>query len=148
MKSIAAELDRIVSQVEPTLTGLPDPDTARKPSPREWSHREILGHLIDSAANNHQRIVRAATGGEPQPPYHQNDWVEFQRYAESPWPPLVALWAAANRHLVRVIELIPADAGGALCTAGTERPVTLEFAVTDYLRHLKHHLKDILGEEL
>ena len=63
-------------------------------------------------------------------------------------PPLVTLWAAANRHLARVIELIPTDAGGALCTVGAERPVTLEFVVTDYLRHLKHHLKDILGKEV
>ena len=24
-----------------------------------WSRKQILGHLIDSAANNHQRFVRA-----------------------------------------------------------------------------------------
>ena len=36
------------------LTGL------EAPKPGSWSRKEELGHLIDSAANNHMRFVLAA----------------------------------------------------------------------------------------
>jgi hypothetical protein len=120
-----------------------------KPDPHKWSKKEILGHLIDSTANNHQRFVRAVNKVAVQfPTYDQDEWVRIQRYNETSWSFLVTFWSAYNSHLSRVIECIPEDAESFPCNIGKEEPVTLEFVVRDYLRHLQHHLKDILEEQI
>jgi hypothetical protein len=77
------------------------PDTAaRAPyAPGKWSTKEVVGHLIDSAANNHQRFVRAQwTDDLLCPTYAQDEWVRTQRYQEAPWPDLVELFRTYNRH--------------------------------------------------
>jgi hypothetical protein len=119
-----------------------------KPAPNEWSKKEILGHLIDSAANNHQRFVRAVNQVAAQfPTYDQNEWVRIQRYNERSWPSLVALWSAYNNHLSHVIECIPEHAKSSPCNIGKTDPVPLDFVIKDYLRHLGQHLKDILNDQ-
>ena len=122
-----------------------DDEVGFKPAPQEWSKKEILGHLIDSAANNHQRFVRAVNKVAAHfPTYDQDEWVRIQRYNEAPWSSLVALWSGYNHHLGHVIECIPEDAVSSPCNIGKENPVPLDFVIRDYLRHLRHHLEDIL----
>ena len=145
MKDIAQQLRSIISKVEPQLSQMNHDDMGFKPTPHEWSKKEILGHLIDSAANNHQRFVRAVNNVAAQfPTYDQDEWVRIQRHNERPWPALVAFWSSYNNHLSHVIECIPKDAGSSLCNIGNEDPVPLHLVIRDYLRHLRHHLKDIL----
>ncbi|UCG13350.1 MAG: DinB family protein [Deltaproteobacteria bacterium] len=149
MKNIAQQLRSIIATVEPQLSRMKHNDMRVKANPHEWSKKEILGHLIDSAANNHQRFVRAVNKGATQfPSYDQDEWVRIQRYNERPWPSLVALWSAYNNHVSHVIECIPKDAESSPCNIGKEEPVPLDFVIKDYLRHLGHHLKDILGEKI
>ena len=145
MKDIAQQIISLISRVEPQLSRMNHDEMGFKPDPHNWSKKEILGHLIDSAANNHQRFVRAVSNVALRfPTYDQNEWVRIQRYNEMSWSFLVTLWSAYNRHLSHIIEFIPEDAESSPCNIGKEEPVTLEFVVKDYLRHLQHHLKDIL----
>ncbi len=145
MKDLAQQLRSIVATVEPKLYRMNHDDTGVQPAPHEWSKKEIIGHLIDSAANNHQRFVRAVDKVAAQyPTYDQNEWVRIQRYNERPWPSLVALWSAYNNHLSHVIECIPEDAESSPCNIGKKDPVPLDFVIKDYLRHLRQHLKDML----
>jgi hypothetical protein len=148
MKDIAQELRSIIEAVEPQLSRMVHDDMGFKPAPEEWSKKEILGHLIDSAANNHQRFVRTVNKVSAQfTTYDQNEWVRIQRHNERPWASLVALWSAYNNHLSHVIDGIPDDAKLFPCKIGKEDPVPLDFVVKDYLRHLRHHLKDLLDEQ-
>ena len=148
MKDIAQQLRSIISMVEPRLSGMNHDELGFRPATQEWSKKEILGHLIDSAANNHQRIVRAVNKVAVQfPTYDQDEWVRIQQYNERPWPSLVALWSAYNNHLSHVIECIPEDAESSPCNIGKENPVSLDFVIKDYLRHLRDHLRDILGPQ-
>ncbi len=148
MKEIAHQLRSIIATVEPQLSQMNDDDMGHKPDPHEWSKKEILGHLIDSAANNHQRFVRAAYNVAVQfPTYDPNEWVRIQRHNERPWPSLIALWSAYNSHLSHVIECIPEDSESSLCNIGKEELVPLSFVIKDYLSHLQHHLKDILDPQ-
>ena len=149
MKNIAQQLRSVIATVEPQLSRMSHEDIAFKPAPDEWSKKEILGHLIDSAANNHQRFVRAVYKVADQfPAYDQGKWVSIQQHNERPWLSLVDLWAAYNKHLCHVIECIPQAAESSPCDIGSDDPVTLDFVVKDYLRHLKHHLKDILNDQM
>ena len=147
MKGAAQQLKEFVEVVEPQLSRINEDDSELKPSIYEWSKKEILGHLIDSATNNHQRFVRAVYKAADQfPPYDQNEWVAIQQYNGVPWNTLVGLWVAYNAHLIHVIECIPVDAESSPCNIGKEEPVRLDFIVKDYLRHLRHHIGDILNK--
>ena len=149
MKEVARQLRAIVEKVLPRLSQMGRDDLDFKPAADEWSKKEILGHLIDSAANNHQRFVRAVSGVAAEfPAYDQTRWVRIQHYNQRPWDALVALWSAYNHHLAHLIESIPAEAGSAPCNIGKKKPVPLDFVINDYLRHLRLHLNDILGESI
>ncbi|MFH1195454.1 MAG: DinB family protein [bacterium] len=145
MKEIAFELRAIIETTEPELSKMTDEETGINADTIKWSKKEILGHLIDSAANNHQRFVRAAYNAASEfPPYNQNEWVRIQQYNNSSWKLLVGLWSAYNLHLCDLIERLPEESKTAPVGIGKEEPVTLEFVVTDYLRHLRHHVDKIL----
>jgi hypothetical protein len=146
---IAQELKKFVNQVCGQLEHLQSADVSLKKSPEKWSKKEILGHLIDSAANNHQRFVRAGYNAAMAfPPYEQNEWVRIQRYDEADWMGLVNLWTAYNRHLCHILEHLPPEAISALCNIGQAEPAELQFVIKDYLRHLRHHLGQILEKEV
>ncbi len=154
-----ARLRAVVDAVEPLLTAADDGWTARRPAPGKWSPREILGHLVDSASNNHQRFVRARWQDDLVfAGYAQDDWVDAQRYADAPWHELVSLWAGYNRHLARVMAAVPepertrAHARHNLDVVGFRAlpaadAATLDWFMEDYVAHLEHHLRQMLGAD-
>lgn len=145
MKDIGRQLHEIVETAAPRLSRINNDNVGLRPSPGEWSKKEILGHLIDSAANNHQRIVRAVYRiADHFPIYDQNKWIEIQHYNEISWPALVAFWVSYNNHLSHVINHIPEQAESAPCNIGKDVPVPLNELIKDYLRHLRLHLDDLL----
>jgi hypothetical protein len=142
MDAIADELIQLVDAAASDLRALDAAIVAAKRAPYVWSVKEIIGHLVDSAANNHQRFIRAQIEGSLTfPGYQQNDWVRLEDHQGRDWHELVSFWQAYNHQLAHVIRRIPADRLGAACTIGTGAPVTLGFLVEDYLLHLRHHLK-------
>jgi DinB superfamily len=144
----ASELGRTVAQAKPLLVRLTNADTSLRPSPKKWSKKEILGHLVDSASNNHQRFVRASLQGELTfPGYDQEKLVELQNFNEMEWTFLVDYWASYNRFLAHVLSVLPAGAAKINCKIGNNAPATLEFIAEDYVAHLKHHLNQIVGKK-
>ncbi|HZS25613.1 MAG TPA: DinB family protein [Candidatus Angelobacter sp.] len=144
---IASDLGRTVAQAKPLLMKLDNADTSARPSENKWAKKEILGHLLDSASNNHQRFVRAAQQGSLTfPGYDQNFLVDLQRFADVDWNFLVDFWAAYNRFLAHVINNLSVDFAKIICNIGNNKPATLEWIASDYVAHLKHHLNQIWGE--
>lgn len=145
MKDVAAELKAILDQAPERLSEFSDSQAGTRPGPEKWSKKEILGHLIDSASNNHQRFVR--TQLEPRvslPGYKQELWVGAQQYQQETWKVMIEAWEGFNRHLLHVISQIPEDKRANLCSLDGKEPVTLEFLARDYVRHMAHHLSQIL----
>jgi hypothetical protein len=141
---IADELVSTVQESARRLRSLDAEAVSHRPAPDRWTIKEVLGHLIDSATNNHHRFVRAQFVKEfVFPKYQQNEWVRCQAYDDCQWEDLIDLWLSYNVHLAHVIRHIPADALSVRCLIGDYDPVTLEFLVEDYLVHLKHHLQKI-----
>jgi hypothetical protein len=144
VKALGAELARLVDYTEASLTRVSEADSRAPLRPGGWSRKQVVGHLIDSASNNHQRFVRAAMQGSLEfPGYDQDGCIRVQAVQQMPWPALVALWASYNRYLAHVIEYLPEDALQSPCRIGSGEPVTLQFLAEDYLRHLVHHLQQL-----
>ena len=139
-RTILAILDREI----PRLRLLQPRDVSASRAPGKWSRKEILGHLVDSASNNHQRFVRALLTDELSfPGYSQTDWVRVQGYADAEWQRIVDMWSALNRHLAHVVGRIPAAKLATKCRVGDGNPVTLEELIADYIRHVEHHLEQL-----
>jgi hypothetical protein len=152
-RAIAAELRIAIDEGVALIATASESATAYRPRPDGWCAREIVGHLIDSACNNHRRFIINQTAPTLLiEPYDQNEWTSRQRYADRPAAELACLWAAYNRHLANVIEAIPEDV--ALLVRGdmqhdfpfTESgstAATLANLADDYVGHLRHHLQQI-----
>jgi hypothetical protein len=155
MRDFVAEFERTVEAGAARLRALGEEESGRRPGEGVWSAKEVVGHLIDSAANNHQRFVRAQTRDDLVfDGYEQDEWIAAQHYAEAPWPRLVELWRLYNLHLAHVVARVPEDELRrprhphslhriAFRLVDEREPATLEYLIRDYLEHLKHHLAQI-----
>jgi hypothetical protein len=155
MPALATRWRTAVDDMTATLRELPDDAARRRPAPGKWSVKEIIGHLVDSAANNHQRFVLAQLrDGLVFDGYEQDGWIAAQRYQDSAWPDLVTLWQSFNHHLIHVAsdinpELLDKeqlehnlyDVASNGIPAG--EPATLGYFIGDYVFHLEHHLKQV-----
>jgi hypothetical protein len=136
----------LLESVPPRLVEVPDAEASLRPEPGRWSKKEILGHLIDSAANNHQRFVRAQLTQHLEfPNYEQESWVAAQSYASEPWSDLVNLWLLLNRHLLHVVKSMPASVLTHECAIGGNPAVPLRALIADYVSHMEHHLTQVLS---
>jgi hypothetical protein len=159
MQGYVIELLETVERAEPRLLRISEEQSAQRPAPGKWSGREIVGHLVDSASNNHQRFVRAQWQEDLVfQGYAQDAWVAAQQYQEAPWRELVTLWALFNRHLARVMAAVPEGIRSRPHTRHNlhelawqpvpeSQPATLDYFMQDYVGHLHHHLRQILGQD-
>ena len=144
MKELSEKLSRTVEHAEPILQKVTEAESRKPALKGGWSRKQVIGHLIDSASNNHQRFVRTSLQGSLEfPGYDQDGCVRVQAIQDAPWPLLVALWKNYNLYLAHVIAHLPAAQLEAHCRIGEDKPVTLKFLADDYLRHLLHHLGQI-----
>ena len=144
MKELSAQLLSTIESAEPRLRATSDAESMKPVLRGGWSMKQVIGHLIDSASNNHQRFVRAAIQDSLDfPGYEQDRCVRVQAVQQADWSMLISLWAAYNRYLAHVIAHLPATKLGTQCRIGSAEPVTLEFLATDYVTHLLHHLMQI-----
>ncbi len=156
MNDLSHELQVAVAQAAARLLNISDQRRQTASLDGQWSARQILGHLIDSAANNHQRFVRAQfTNDLVFPGYEQEQWVITQHYQDEDWPVLIQLWRSYNDHLAHVIAYIPAAVLQrprwphnldriAWQTVSAGESTTLEYLIRDYIGHLNDHVKQIL----
>jgi hypothetical protein len=142
---LAQLLRQTIDREMPELRAFNDERAARAPKPGSWSPKQELGHLIDSAANNHMRFVLASTEGAYEGPgYSQDRWVEAHGYQDLAWMEIVELWYRCNVLLVHLVERIAEERMESRCIVGSST-VTLRFLIEDYVLHMQHHLDHVLS---
>jgi hypothetical protein len=150
VQDLSQSLRHLIRQELPPLRAVPEATAEIRPGgPTTWSPKEELGHLIDSAANNHARFVRALI--EPEfhgPSYAQNDWVRIHRYQEMPWLEIVEFWFHYNIFIAELLKRIPEEKLLTTCFVGSGPGVSLDFLVQDYVLHMRHHVDHLLRREV
>ena len=144
MEHVSAELARVVDAAEILLRRMKEEESGRAVLAGGWSRKQVLGHLIESASNNHQRFVRAALADALEfPAYDTPGSVRVEAVESAAWKMLVDLWTSYNRYLVHVIRHLPAAKLDVVCRIGSNAPVSLRYLAEDYVVHLVHHLDQI-----
>ena len=139
-------LQHLLDTIPALLKQVPESEFSEKPAPDKWSKKEILGHLIDSATNNHQRFIRIQYQDKPGVYYDQNEWVAFSDYNSIQKNTIIDFWTQYNNHLLHVIKNISSDSlakAGVVRVASEEKP--LYFFINDYVAHMEHHLRQIVN---
>jgi DinB superfamily len=148
MQELSEKLLLVIARAEPKLRQFDAAESAQPILSGGWSRRQVLGHLIDSASNNHQRFVRAALQPSLEfPRYDQDGCVRVQAPQEADWRLLISLWANYNRYLAHIIAQLPASKMETVCRIGDGNPLPLQFVISDYITHLVHHLGQIGAAE-
>jgi hypothetical protein len=155
-RALAQRLNEILDEAGPKLSNVTEAEASRARAPGKWSSKQIIGHLIDSAINNHARFVRAQLQDDLVfPGYDQDAWVRVHRYDLRDWSELVSDWRVYNRRIAALMGATPDaeldrprkrhnlhEIGFQPLPKGAE--ATLGFLMSDYIVHLHHHVRQVL----
>ncbi len=144
IKFAIKRLEYLCDIIPQLLTEIDEQTFSVKPKPNKWSKKEIIGHLIDSATNNHQRFVRGQFEDVPKIVYDQNKWNEFNFYQKMDGQQIISFWTIYNRQLAELINNIPEENLSKECKSGDDKNLTLGFLINDYVEHLEHHLRQVV----
>jgi RimJ/RimL family protein N-acetyltransferase len=142
------ELDRRIANVVTRCLTITDRGASMPIRDGEWNAKQLLGHLIDSALNNHQRLIRVQINGHLTDGvlridgYEQDNWVAANGWNDRSWTDLITLWEAVNRQLVWLVKRFPEHAWRVPVALSAAAPVPLE-DLLDYIEHLDAHLEDL-----
>lgn len=142
MNTTASELLAIIDEYLPQLKALDEKHSSAKPLPNKWSKKEIIGHLIDSAQNNLRRFIVAQYEENPLIVYKQDYWVSVNNYQSYALIDLIQLWYLLNQQICSVLNNSSDEMQQRTCQ--TESLHNIDWLANDYIKHLKHHLHQIL----
>jgi hypothetical protein len=137
-------LDYLCGRIPDILRQIPDDAFSHKPAPEKWSKKEIIGHLIDSAANNHQRFIRIQFENEPKITYDQEKWNLYGYYNQLDKEHVIGFWEKYNLHLLEIIKRIPPHNLNLTGLTGGDEKLSLGWLIEDYVKHMEHHLKQVV----
>ena len=145
MIPVATEIETSINTYLPQFDSVSEDQFSLKPLPTKWSKKELIGHLIDSAQSNLRRFVVAQYEENPTINYNQDKWIAINNYQAWDVKDLVQLWQLLNRQIVFVLKNMSAEMSQRICITGAS--YTIEWLAQDYLKHLKHHLHQVLNLE-
>jgi hypothetical protein len=147
MKKTIERLEEIILDYGARMAALQDSEISIRHSPAKWTRKEILGHLIDSAQNNLRRFIVAQYEQVPAITYQQDFWVRIADYAHTPAKDLLSLWKLLNEQICRILKNTSDEDATKLCMTDDPEPHSIATLAQDYIKHLLHHLHQILQLE-
>jgi hypothetical protein len=143
---ITGEILEVINQWEPKLSSLPEDVISERRNSQNRTIKEILGHLVDSASNNHQRMVRLQYNPKLDFPDYQQDndlWIRLQDYQHAEWRDLTGLWKYYNLHIIRVMRLVNQESLSHTWENFQGNTITLQQMIEGYIEHTHLHFNEI-----
>ena len=140
-------IKKVIEAEESFLRGLPVEVITLRRNKQSRTVKQILGHLIDSASNNHQRMVRLQYSKDLLffPDYRQDNdlWIALQDYQNADWENLIQLWKFYNLHIIQVIKSVDLTKLDSFWCDFEGTNVTLKEMIEGYLDRLYLHINEI-----
>ncbi|MDS1031563.1 DinB family protein [Porphyromonadaceae sp. NP-X] len=139
-------INQYIDKWEQKLINLPVETITQKRNKQNRTIKQILGHLIDSAANNHQRMIRLQYNAKLVFPDYQQDndlWIALQDYQNEDWFTIIQLWKYYNLHMIQVIKSVDQTKLDNSWQSFEDITVTLRQMIEGYLEHIELHLNEI-----
>ena len=148
MQKIIIGLKEALERYHLLLSFLREDDFSAKPTKDNWSKKEELGHIIDSAQNNIQRFIRVQCEENVHIMYHPDNWVAFNDYQNRDIKELIELWYLLNKQIITILQRMPVNKQEVLMCFDKDASVrnTTLFVAEDYVKHMKHHLEHITSK--
>lgn len=144
MKTTVQELDQIVNEYAEKFSLMAEEEFDAKPFPDKWSKKEVVGHLIDSAQNNLRRFIVGQYENVPSKiVYDQDFWVNINGYQRMNKSEIIQLFQLINGRISAVLTNMPES--NYQKNALTSELHSLQWLAVDYVKHLKHHLNQIIA---
>lgn len=157
-KAIIDDINEVMNREIPFLLSLSDEQVSIKRNKQNRTVKMLVGHLIDSASNNHQRIVRlqyAPRCGHSMPntemgmlvfpDYTQDNdlWIQLQDYQHEDWQQIVMLLKLYNQHICHVIRSVDETKLDNYWIDYEGCRVSLDAMIRGYVNHLNLHFGHI-----
>ena len=151
-------INEVMNREIPMLLSLNEEQVSVKRNCQHRTVKMIVGHLIDSASNNHQRMVRlqyAPRCGHSMPntemgmlvfpDYTQDNdlWIGLQDYQHEGWHTLVMLLKYYNEHICHLIRSVDETKLDNYWIDYEGNRVTLAAMIRGYIGHLNLHIGQI-----
>lgn len=143
MEETVHEMEQLLAEYQTCFSQVGEPESGVRPAPDDWSLKEILGHLIDSASNNHQRFVRLQLFVQMDfPDYQKDDWIDVEKFVLCPFSDLRDLFLSYNRLILHLVRNVDCEALNHRWNVLSEEReyITLEDLIRHYVSHLRTHL--------
>lgn len=146
MQASIKELSQLLTDVAPRLSKIPEVEFSAKPLSHKWSKKEVIGHLADSAHNNLRRFIVGQYEVNPKIVYDQDFWVTQNQYQQARQQDVILLWVSLNQRIIAVWSAMPRENYLRTCDTGKNEVSlrTLEWLATDYVKHMKHHIDQVM----
>jgi len=124
-------------------------ESTKRPAPKKWSKKEVIGHLCDAAIVHLERLLQIQYEASPYvvTTFDQVQWVALQGYQELPIEDILLLWTSLNKKIMYVLEHLAEESLGLPCMINQQQR-TLRWLIEEYIQHLEHHIhQQILLDE-
>lgn len=146
MESVIKDLRSVVEAFSQKFSQIPETEFSAKPNPAKWSKKEVVGHLIDSAQSNLRRFVVGQYDHQPNIVYQQDFWVQANGYNQTKKEDVIELWRLINQQIATVLSNMPEENYSREVNTGkgTVELHTIEWLAADYVKHMKHHINQVI----
>ena len=145
--AITNGISSVIESEENILRTLPIDVITQRRNRQNRTIKMILGHLVDSASNNQQRMVRLQYSKYLLvfPDYRQDNdlWIALQDYQDEDWQNLISLWKHFNLHMIHLIQSVDNSKLDSYWCDFEGTKVTLQEMIEGYLDHLQLHINEI-----
>lgn len=141
--NVLAALPKQIEEMRSALGNLTDQQALFRDAPKEWSIKEVIGHLIDGERVFSYRLLRVSRNDPtPLPGFEQEDYVREGKFDSIPFADLLDEFEHLRRANILAIRNMTDEAALRTGTA-SGFPVSARALIYILVGHVEHHMASL-----